>query len=143
MTAKCVHSLCLTRACLTNEQVPQEPDSLNEEQTASLLAFGTFSYLDRLVMSGFHLQSLSFEQLPPLPDYDRTSYLVKRSFKVCLTTMSCCHSSLGPQHLDPFSRVPRRHIFIGILKTFCAYCSRLMVPRITHFVQFGSTYHLC
>ena len=70
------------------DQVPQEPDDLNDEQTASLLAFGTFSYLDRLVMLGFRLRSLSFEQLPPLPDYDRTSYLVKRSFKVRLTSMS-------------------------------------------------------
>ncbi|VDC01970.1 unnamed protein product [Peniophora sp. CBMAI 1063] len=95
--------LCIPRQYVPVEgEIPQKPDELNEEQTASLLSFGTFSYLDRLVMLGYRLRTLSFEQLPPLPDYDRTSYLVKRSFK----------------HFDPFTGAPRRHLFIGILKTF-------------------------
>ncbi|GLB40364.1 hypothetical protein LshimejAT787_0802350 [Lyophyllum shimeji] len=54
---------------------------LNPEETASLLSLLTFSHLDPLVFLGVCNRHLSFDQLPPLPDYDRASRIKDRAFR--------------------------------------------------------------
>ncbi|KZV64704.1 hypothetical protein PENSPDRAFT_656364 [Peniophora sp. CONT] len=82
---------------------PENPSpEPNPEQTASILSFITFSFLDKHIFMAYRLTHLGFDLLPAIADYDRTAHLVKRSFK----------------HLDPFSGAPRGHMAIALLRVF-------------------------
>ncbi|KAL0950644.1 hypothetical protein HGRIS_007432 [Hohenbuehelia grisea] len=77
----------------------------NPEQTASLLSFLIYSFLDRIVFLAYRSPHLDYDQLPPLADYDRATHLRDISFP----------------YLDPFKRIKtkkRRHIFFGLMNTF-------------------------
>jgi hypothetical protein len=52
------------------------------EQTASWASMMMFSFLDPTVALAYRVPHLSFDQLPPLADYDEAHNLVKRSFPV-------------------------------------------------------------
>ncbi|ETW87620.1 ABC transporter [Heterobasidion irregulare TC 32-1] len=77
-------------------------DNPNPEQTASILSMMLYNFLDPVVFSAYRVPHLSFEQLPPLADYDYTKYLVRRSFP----------------HLDLFSGARKRHLFWGLMIVF-------------------------
>ncbi|KAJ7650107.1 multidrug resistance-associated ABC transporter [Roridomyces roridus] len=74
----------------------------NPEQTASPLSLLSLSFLDPLVLLAYRLPHLSFDLLPPLADTDYSQNLKARGFP----------------NLDPFSGAGKRHIVLGILKTF-------------------------
>ena len=65
---------------LTSLQEPEGPP--NPEQTASPLSFVTYAFLDKFLWEASRMAHCPFEKLPPLADYDRTDYLVERSFEV-------------------------------------------------------------
>ena len=65
---------------LTSLQEPEGPP--NPEQTASPLSFVTYAFLDKFLWEASGMAHCPFEKLPPLADYDRTDYLVERSFEV-------------------------------------------------------------
>jgi hypothetical protein len=65
-------------------QNPQEEP--NPEQTASLLSFVTFSWLDSIIFYAYKQPHLPWDKLPPLCDYDRTEHLTKTTFKVGCST---------------------------------------------------------
>ncbi|THH12876.1 hypothetical protein EW146_g7283 [Bondarzewia mesenterica] len=76
---------------------PKEPvETPNPEQTASLLSLTIYSFLDPTVFLAYQIPHLSFDQLPPLADYDYTRNLVERSFRVAssLGWHSCSSSRL-------------------------------------------------
>ncbi len=54
------------------------------EQTCSPLSFVLFGFLDEVIFLGYKMPHLPLEKLPPLADYDASSYLRIRSFKVCM-----------------------------------------------------------
>lgn len=54
----------------------------NPEQTASILSFVTYHFLDGTIWRGYRMPHLSFEHLPPLADYDKATNLTSRSFPV-------------------------------------------------------------
>ncbi|KZV92899.1 hypothetical protein EXIGLDRAFT_768519, partial [Exidia glandulosa HHB12029] len=69
------------------------------EQTASLLSFMLYSFLDPLVWAGYHSVHLAFDRLPPLADYDTNAHLTARAFK----------------HMDPSEHGKgARHVFWGL-----------------------------
>lgn len=58
----------------------QEPmPEPNPEQTAPIISMMLFAFLDRIVFLAYRVPHLSFEQLPPLPDYGFAKHLVKKS----------------------------------------------------------------
>lgn len=69
---------------------PQEEANL--EQTASLLSFVLFTFLDPTIAEASRVPHLPAERFPPLCDYDRSVNLIKRSFKACfiLPLISLC-----------------------------------------------------
>lgn len=90
-----------------HEYVPLDANSPNEpnsEQTASLVSFLLFSFLDPIVFKAYRVPHLPYEDLPPLADYDRAEHLIHKSFK----------------KVDPELRkgMPRRHLLWGLLITF-------------------------
>ncbi|EJD51854.1 hypothetical protein AURDEDRAFT_82731 [Auricularia subglabra TFB-10046 SS5] len=90
---------------IPNPYVPVDQEISSEptpEQTASLLSFMLFSFLDPLVWAGYRTAHLAFDKLPPLADYDRAAYLKKISFR----------------HMDPFSGARKRHVFWGLVAVF-------------------------
>lgn len=56
----------------------------NPEQTASILSFALWSFLDPVVYLANQVSHLSYDQLPPLADYDEAENLAKKSFPVCV-----------------------------------------------------------
>ncbi|KAJ3556484.1 hypothetical protein NM688_g2007 [Phlebia brevispora] len=74
----------------------------NVEQTACILSMMLYNFLDPVIFLGYRTPHLSWEQLPPLSDYDYTKNVVKRGFP----------------NLDPFVTKSRRHLFFGLMKTF-------------------------
>ncbi|KAH7073426.1 hypothetical protein BKA62DRAFT_734051, partial [Auriculariales sp. MPI-PUGE-AT-0066] len=86
---------------IPNPYIPVDPNDPSEEpapeQTASLLSFMMFSFLDPLVWAGYRATHLAYDRLPPLADYDRARVLKERAFK----------------HLDPFISGKKRHVIWG------------------------------
>ncbi|KAG1889339.1 hypothetical protein F4604DRAFT_1711826 [Suillus subluteus] len=89
------------------QYVPVDPanvsDNPHPEQTSSWLSMIFYTWLDPIVFKAYRVPHLSHEELPPLADHDYSRNLKKKSFP----------------HLDPFSGSRRRHIFFGLMKTFC------------------------
>ena len=91
------------QAKLTQFQNPSERP--NPEQTCSILSLITYSFLDKPIYTVYNAPQLASQTLPPLADYDRTTHLVKRSFK----------------HLDIFSGARRQHMFFALMRVFSQY----------------------
>ncbi|KAI0750650.1 hypothetical protein C8Q80DRAFT_1097969 [Daedaleopsis nitida] len=82
---------------------PKDPSPVpNPEQTASILSFSIFTFLDKIIWKAYKVPHLPLEELPPIADYDYAKNLVKRAF---------------PQ-LDPFQVYKKRHIFFGLMTVF-------------------------
>ncbi|KAJ8703097.1 hypothetical protein PTI98_001750 [Pleurotus ostreatus] len=86
---------------------PKNPSTNpSPEQTCSPLSFILFGFLDEVIFLGYKMPHLPVEKLPPLADYDASSYLRIRSFK----------------NIDPFSpqadkKLRKRHLFWKLMKT--------------------------
>ena len=61
-------------------QEPQEEPNL--EQTASLLSFALFIFLNPTIAEASRVAHLPASRFPPLCDYDRSKHLIQRSFRV-------------------------------------------------------------
>jgi hypothetical protein len=89
---------------------PTAPQSqTNPQQTASLLSFVTFSYLDPVVFASTRVDHLAADMLPPLDDTDGLAALKPKAY----------------QFLDPFHRAELREgkprhvtVFWGLLASF-------------------------
>lgn len=76
---------------------------MNEEQTASLVSFFLYFFLDSIITAAWRVPHLPADQLPVLADYDWAEHLVKKSFP----------------YLDPFQGAKRgRNLFWGFCVTF-------------------------
>jgi hypothetical protein len=81
----------------------KEPAAVpNPEQTTSLISLLLWFFLDRIVLSAYRAPYLSYDQLPPLADYDLGKNLVKNSVP----------------KLDPLSSGKKQHIFWGLLSVY-------------------------
>lgn len=95
----------------------------NPEQTASLLSFVFYSFLDPLVFLANRVPHLSYDMLPPLADYDYAKNLVAASFQVFYSTVDILemHFHIPPQHLDPLTSGGKRpYMLWGLLRAFRA-----------------------
>jgi hypothetical protein len=54
----------------------------NPEQTCSLFALAFYTYLDPVIMLGYRVPHVRFDQLPPLSDSDYSQHLTKKAFPV-------------------------------------------------------------
>ncbi|KAJ7149302.1 P-loop containing nucleoside triphosphate hydrolase protein [Mycena crocata] len=75
---------------------------VNPEQTSSILSSALYSFLNPIIFLAYRIPHLSFEQLPPLCDYDCAENLKTRAFL----------------HLDPFTSGKKQHVFFGFLWIF-------------------------
>lgn len=64
----------------------------NAEQTASIVSFWTYSFLDPTIVKASRVAHLAYEDFPPLCDYDATKNLIKQSYPVGLTLQLCAPS---------------------------------------------------
>ncbi|KII93466.1 hypothetical protein PLICRDRAFT_35686 [Plicaturopsis crispa FD-325 SS-3] len=81
----------------------KEPATPNPEQTASLMSFLLYSYLDPVIFLAYRIPHLAHDMLPPLSDTDWAKNLVSASFP----------------HLDPFHSGHKRvYLFWGLLRVF-------------------------
>ncbi|KAJ7670138.1 P-loop containing nucleoside triphosphate hydrolase protein, partial [Mycena polygramma] len=82
---------------------PKKPMPVaNPEQTASILSSAFYFFLDPIIFLAYRIPHLSFDQLPPLCDYDSAEYLKAEAFP----------------HLDPFTSGRNRHVVFGFLYIF-------------------------
>ncbi|RPD55086.1 multidrug resistance-associated ABC transporter [Lentinus tigrinus ALCF2SS1-6] len=82
--------------------VGREASELSPEQTASPLSLVTYAFLEKFILNASRMADCPLDKLPPLADYDRTDYMVKRSF----------------QTLDPFVGKHQRGLLFGLLYVF-------------------------
>jgi len=91
----------------------------NDEQTCSLFSLITYIYLDPVVLLGYRVPHLKYDQLPPLSDTDYARNLRKKAFPVRSNYTHRVICSNHPfQHLDPYSGAKKRHIFFGLMKVY-------------------------
>ncbi|KAJ9125510.1 hypothetical protein QFC22_000471 [Naganishia vaughanmartiniae] len=86
---------------------PSEPQTeAHPEQVASIISLLTFQFVNPLIRKAQKMDSLPYDDLPPMTDYDRARYLSEK------------HMS----KLDPIRRkqkgLPPRHLFVGLAHTF-------------------------
>ncbi|KAI0918361.1 hypothetical protein AcV5_002367 [Taiwanofungus camphoratus] len=119
--------------CMPRQYIPLDPKDLippNPEQTASILSLVLYTWLDEVVFEAYRTPHPSFDQLPPLADYDHTKHLVQRSYP----------------HLDPFQVHKNEHIFWGFMRVFrneyIVICLMLALRSITFFAGPVSVYQL-
>ncbi len=102
---------------------PKNPMSVpNPEQTTPILSLVLYSWLDSLIIAAYRAAHLSYEQLPPLADYDRCRYLKTKAFR----------------YLDTFLGAKKQHMSFGLMRVF-AWEFMIMALMITieasaHFV---------
>jgi hypothetical protein len=90
----------------------------NPEQTASILSFITYSFLDPIVYLACRVPHLAHDQLPTLADYDHAHNLKWKSFKVTTFISKPLVTYTRLQHLDIFAKAKDRHIAWGLLRVF-------------------------
>lgn len=82
---------------------PEEPArEINPEQTAPLVSFMFYTFLDPLLFLAARLPHLGHNRLFPLADYDYSRNTTKRAFP----------------HLDVFQGAKKRHLFFGLMRTY-------------------------
>ncbi|KAJ6504343.1 hypothetical protein C8R47DRAFT_1316459 [Mycena vitilis] len=82
---------------------PKKPMPVaNPEQTASILSSAFYFFLDPIIFLAYRIPHLSFDQLPPLCDYDSAENLKAQAFP----------------HVDPFTSGRNRHVVFGFLYIF-------------------------
>lgn len=95
----------------------------NAEQTAPLTSLALYFFLDPVIFLAHRIPHLSFDQLPPLCDYDAAAHLKAKTFPV----------------LDPAAGGRRRHIALGLLwlfrGEFAAMALLLAVTGLASFVS--------
>lgn len=80
---------------------PEHPkETPHPEQTASFASWIYYVFLDSLVWHAYRVPHLSYDQLPPLADYDEAQYLIEQHFR----------------HLDPFSGAKKGSLLWPILR---------------------------
>lgn len=99
----------------------QNPRPPSFEQTASILSFVTYGYLDSTIYKAYHAPHLPYDELPVLADYEHADHLAKTAFP----------------YLDPAQNTGKpRHIFFGLLRVYCKrpyFCilQRLVFTSVT------------
>ncbi|KAK0496137.1 P-loop containing nucleoside triphosphate hydrolase protein [Armillaria luteobubalina] len=74
----------------------------NPEQTTPIVSLVLYTWIDSLIIAAYRVAHLSYEQLPPLADYDRCRYLKAKAFK----------------YLDTFLGAKKQHVSFGLLRVF-------------------------
>lgn len=64
---------------ITNQN---EQHELAPEQTASILSVLSYSFVEPVVWKAWSVPRLTYEMLPPLPEYDYLTNLKRKSFPV-------------------------------------------------------------
>ncbi|EIW59890.1 multidrug resistance-associated ABC transporter [Trametes versicolor FP-101664 SS1] len=81
---------------------PEDNLELHPEQTASLLSLLTYIHVEPLIWLAWRLPRVTYEMLPPLPEYDHLKHLVRRTFPL----------------LDPMQNKSRRHLALDFISAF-------------------------
>ncbi|KAK0459012.1 uncharacterized protein EV420DRAFT_1642713 [Desarmillaria tabescens] len=117
---------------------PKNPMPIpNSEQTTPILSLVLYTWLDSLMIAAYRVAHLSYEQLPPLADYDRCRYLKAKAFK----------------YLDTFLGAKEQHVFFSLVRVFawelaimafmlfieaCAhFAAPIGINRLLHYIEKG------
>lgn len=103
---------------------PVNPDPPSPEQTASLLSFLTYTFVERLVWLAYRTPKLQYSTLPPLADYDRAEYLRSWTLYILspftaapISLDTTLEESRGKQQIKE-KRNLRRYLLWTLLRTF-------------------------
>ncbi|OJT02282.1 ATP-binding cassette transporter abc4 [Trametes pubescens] len=101
----------------------KEQRELAPEQTASILSCLSYSFVESFVWRAWRIPRLTYEMLPPLPEYDYLTNLKRKSFP----------------YLDPLQTKSRRHIAFGLIRIFGSHlCKLAVVDFVMAVVSFGA-----
>ncbi|KAJ3015276.1 hypothetical protein NUW54_g1089 [Trametes sanguinea] len=94
---------------------PQAPLPVSSEQTASIFSLLLYTYLELFIWRARRLSHITYDMLPPLPDYDHLKNLVGRSFPM----------------LDPMQTKSQRHLGLLFIRVFWFELCNLAAMAIT------------
>ena len=105
---------------------PMHPsDEPNPEQTASLFSYVFYFFMDKIILQAWRSNAIPYEELPPLPDYDRASWLAKNSL---LKLHPVRRQELG---------LKSRHLFVCLMsvywKTYGMLALMLLIKAVMEF----------
>jgi ABC-type multidrug transport system fused ATPase/permease subunit len=100
-------------------------DEPNPEQTASFFSYVFYFFMDRLIIKAWTKKTIPYDELPPLPDYDRAAWLAKNSL---LKLHPIRRQELG---------LPSRHLFICLVsvywKTYLVLALMIFIKAVMEF----------
>jgi ABC-type multidrug transport system fused ATPase/permease subunit len=100
-------------------------DEPNPEQTASFFSYVFYFFMDRLIIKAWTKKTIPYDELPPLPDYDRAAWLAKNSL---LKLHPIRRQELG---------LPARHLFICLVsvywKTYLVLALMIFIKAVMEF----------
>lgn len=106
---------------------PSNPQSEpHPEQTASWISIIFYQFMNPLIVKAWKVDSLDYEELPPMTDYDRAYWLSEKN--------------MGK--LDPVKRkqmgLKKHHLFVGLIQTFwkdyCILVGMIIIKTIADFL---------
>ncbi|TFK34746.1 multidrug resistance-associated ABC transporter [Crucibulum laeve] len=102
---------------------PKDPMPIpNPELTASILSLQLYTFLDQIILTAYRIPHLSWNQLPPLSDGDRSKHLKEFAFP----------------HLDTFHGAKKRHLFFGLMRVYrWEYSILALTVVVLSFSSFG------
>ncbi|KAI0711040.1 P-loop containing nucleoside triphosphate hydrolase protein [Cerioporus squamosus] len=110
--------------------VGKEESESSPEQTASPLSLVTYVFIEKFIWEASKMAHCPFDKLPPLADYDRTDYLVERSFRT----------------LDPFVAEKPKGLLFGLLYVFRSeylmFSICYIIRIVANFLSPLGVYHL-
>ena len=102
-----------------NQLYRQDPTAAaNPEQTASILRWIFWSFLDPVIWRAYKLPHLPHDQLPPLADYDEAHYLTEKHYEVCPSVVRTHNSHLPfiSKLLDPLKGAKSGSMVLALIK---------------------------
>ncbi|KAI9056609.1 P-loop containing nucleoside triphosphate hydrolase protein [Trametes sanguinea] len=94
---------------------PKAPLPVSSEQTASIFSLLLYTYLEPFIWRARRLSHITYDMLPPLPDYDHLKNLVGRAFPM----------------LDPMQTKSQRHLGLLLIRVFWFELCNLAAMAIT------------
>lgn len=105
---------------------PMHPsEEPNAEQTASLFSYVFYIFMDRIILQAWRTNAIAYDELPPLPDYDRASWLAQNSLL-----------KLHPVRRQEIG-LKSRHLFVCLMsvywKTYCMLALMIVIKSVMEF----------
>ncbi|OSD00621.1 P-loop containing nucleoside triphosphate hydrolase protein [Trametes coccinea BRFM310] len=116
---------------------PKEPLPPSSEQTASIYSRLFYAYLDLFIWRARRLSHISYDLLPPLPDYDHLKNLVSHAFPILDPMQSKSRRHLGLLFTRVFSFELCNLAATAIASVIGSFAAPMSINQLLHYLESG------